>query len=497
MKRILAFAICALIIVTSVVSCSETTVQDEKTPNAAEDSTVVENVEVEADITVTDIVANRYADTNLNGYEYKVLAISTDKHFYTGVQAGINEVYAEEYNGDLINDAIFSRNLKTEETLNVVITPVWGGDTGDIQSQLHKDVLAGSHDYDTVINRMDYLGTSMTNGDLLNIKNISTIDTSDSWWDKNIVDAFTLFGGQKLYWISGDINIFDDFAVEVIFFNKSICDDCGLEYPYSSVIEGTWTIEKFYQMAKQAERDVDGDGRLVISKDIVGHAESNDHIKHWIYAMGEKSLDIAEDGSLEVMNLTERQIQAVDTLYKYMVEGEMTYTGSPAIFSEGHELFQGDMLGPINTFREMEQEFGVVPMPKMNEEQEHYGEYVSNGWTTAYGFPMTNTDAETTGIVFDALCGFSTDTLRVALYDVLFAAKLVRDAESVQMLDIIFDSKSYDWAVDFSWGSSFQTAYNNVYNNKKNNYVSDAEKMQKAINKSISKIVEKIQELEY
>ena len=126
-----------------------------------------------------------------------------------------------------------------------------------------------------------------------------------------------------------------------------------------------------------------------------------------------------------------------------------------------------------------------------------YGEYISNGWTTAYGIPMTNQDPERTGIILDAICGFSNETLRVALYDVLFGAKYVRDAESVEMLDIIFVSKMYDWAVDFTWGGSFQTLYNGIYENKQNNFVSQTQKVMKLINKAIEKLVNSVQELEY
>lgn len=32
--------------------------------------------------------------------------------------------------------------------------------------------------------------------------------------------------------------------------------------------------------------------------------------------------------------------------------------------------------------------FGIVPMPKRNEEQEKYGAYISNGGATAYSIPI-------------------------------------------------------------------------------------------------------------
>ena len=500
-KRLTAFLLCLLLTLIPAVTagCSDSKVNSEEGGATAETPTAdaaQDSAEEEPEPTATRLVKDRYADTDLGGYVYKVFAIPTDGHFYSQVAAGINEVYAEEMNGEIINDAIFQRNDLAEVTLNFKITPIFSNDVGGIRTQLHNEVLAGGTEYDATLNRMDYLGTNMQNGDLLNIKSIASINTDDYWWDRNIVDSFTMFG-SKLYWISGDINIFDDFAVEVIFFNKQLCADNQLAYPYSMVLEGTWTIDRFYEYCKTVEKDLNGDGQLRPKDDVVGHCEENDHVKHWIYAMGERSIVVGEDGSLNIRVQEERQINAIDKLYSCMVEGQMTYTANSTEFKADHVLFLGTMLGPIGGLRDMEHEFGVVPMPKLDEQQESYGEYVSNGWCTAYAIPMTNGDPARTGMILDAICGFSNETLRVALYDVLFGAKFVRDEESVKMLDIIFVSKSYDWAVDFTWGGSYQTLYNGIYENKQNNFVSSTAKTMKLLKKGIEKLVESVERLNY
>ena len=224
--RVLALFLSALMVLLPILAtgCSESKVNPDESAANTDSNTVTSPTDTEEapeEMTAAKTIAARYADINYDGYTYSVLAIPTDGHFYTQVQDGINEVYAEEMNAELINDAIFQRNTQTEALLNIVINPVWGSSVDGIRSTVRADVMAGSTDYEAVLNRMDYMGTNMQNGDLLNIKNIATIDTSDYWWDKNIVDSFTMFG-TKLYWISGDLNIFDDFAVEVIFFNKQL-----------------------------------------------------------------------------------------------------------------------------------------------------------------------------------------------------------------------------------------------------------------------------------
>ena len=68
------------------------------------------------------------------------------------------------------------------------------------------------------------------------------------------------------------------------------------------------------------------------------------------------------------------------------------------------------------------------------------------------------------------------------------------------MLDIIFESKMYDWAVDFTWGGSFQNLYNGIYNESHtstNNFVSQTAKVMKVINKGLEKLVKSVSELDY
>lgn len=499
MKKCISLSLALILAALSLLSCSDNGGEETKSASSETVQQSASNTEsefeTEAEKTVTDTVREKYSSYSYDGYEYKVLAPGPNAHFaYDEVGTDVNEVWVEESDGTPLNDAIFARNLATEDLLGIKVTPIFADNDEIIRNQVKTEVTAGTTDYDTVLNRMDYIGPQAESGLYLNL--IDHLDTSNPWWDKNIFETFTMFN-SKLYWITGDINVYDDFAVEVLFANKTILEENGFGLPYQDVLEGKWTIERMYEMAKACEKDVDGNGKMVVGKDIVGHIECNDHIKHWIYAMGEKSCDIDSEGNLEVNILTESHISAVDTLFNYMVEKQMTYTANWDQFFKGTVVFCGNMLGPINSLRDMESDFGVIPMAKKDETQENYGHYVSNGWTTAYAIPMTNKDPDRTGIILEVLCGFSTDTVRSALYDVLFAAKLVRDTESVEMLNIIFDTKSYDWAVDFSWGGNFANLYNGIYNSKNNTYVSGATKSQKIINKMLDRVIEDFKNLEY
>ena len=236
-KRVLCTILAMLLL--SACSAGGEMETKEQTVGAENTETVAET---EAESTVAMTVAAQFGDYDYGGYEYRVLSPGPGEHFYYHIKSDLNEVYAEELNGDLMNDAIYQRNAMAEDLLSIKVTPIWStGDTNGITSMLKAGTAAGSDEYDAVINRMDFLGTSLQNGDLQNLRAISSMNVENPWWDKNIVDDFTLFG-DRLYWIAGDINFVDDYAVEAVFFSRSLCDDHGLAYPYELVKEGNLAI---------------------------------------------------------------------------------------------------------------------------------------------------------------------------------------------------------------------------------------------------------------
>lgn len=341
MKKCISLSLALILAALSLLSCSDNGGEETKSASSETVQQSASNTEseseTEAEKTVTDTVREKYSSYSYDGYEYKVLAPGPNAHFaYDEVGADVNEVWVEESDGTPLNDAIFARNLATEDLLGIKVTPIFADNDEIIRNQVKTEVTAGTTTYDTVLNRMDYIGPQAQSGLFLNL--MDHLDTSNPWWDKNIVETFTMFN-SKLYWITGDINVFDDFAVEVLFTNKSILEQNGFELPYKDVLEGKWTIDRMYQIAKACEKDLDGDGKMTVGKDVIGHIEGNDHIKHWIYAMGEKSCDIDKDGNLEVNILTESHISAIDTLFSYMVDKQMTYTGAWQDFLKGGIVF--------------------------------------------------------------------------------------------------------------------------------------------------------------
>lgn len=499
-SRLTAFLLALLFVLSS---CSESgTNTDESTSNADTanpSSSESESAETEKpEDTAESIIEKKFADKDYEGQTFTMLGYDAGQHYYTNISPIFNEIYSEGYTGEIINDAIYDRNAKAEKLLNITFEHMFNA---NIPTMIKQAVTSSSNDFTAALASLSGLGASLQNGELANLMKFDNIDTTAEWYDKNCVDTFTLFK-NKLYWLTGDYMLSDDYAVHVIYYNKDIISDNGLEQPYTMAYEGTWTMDKFAEMVSTCERDLDGNGKISINskEDIVGHIGNGDEIKHWVYAGREKSIEIDSDGGLTINTLNERQINVVEKIYKHLVEEELYYTDNDSVlidaFSSKRAVSYCISLALINLFREMDSDFGILPMPKYDEQQEDYGHYISNYVTTAIVCPKTVADRDFAGACIEALSAYSTDTVSSGLYDTLLTSKLVRDNESVDMLKICLGTKYFDWAVDFQWGSTFQSAYNGVYTKKSFDYVSAAKKATKLQEKQINKLLEKIKEFE-
>ena len=119
MKKRVLCAILAMLLLSACSAGGETETTD--TTVGAENTETV--AETEAETTVAMTVTSQFGSYDYGGYEYRILSPGPGEHFYYHIQSDLNEVYAEELNGDLMNDAIYQRNSMAEDLLSIKVTP--------------------------------------------------------------------------------------------------------------------------------------------------------------------------------------------------------------------------------------------------------------------------------------------------------------------------------------------------------------------------------------
>ena len=396
-------------------------------------------------------------DTKWEGYQFRVLTKGD-----TNVHWKSKDIAATEENGDVINDAVYKRNMKIYDRFGVemVDIPSTNG-TWDLTAPLRKSVMAASDDYDMVASGFnDAVKNLSTEGMLMELHNVPYMDLSKPWYDQNANEQLSIEG--KLFATAGDMILMDNEATLCVLFNKKLAEDYALEGFYEMVKNGKWTIDKMTEFSKLTAKDLDGDGTmgakdqwgnigeplntyaLMVACDAIAVKKNKDDVpvfdvqNEHFYDAFTKAVNLNRDDKVTMFC---DNFKAADVWADII---------DPA-FTEGRVLFNTAGLVRVTVFRAMETNFGILPLPKYDESQKEYNSMVSIGCANSIAIPTT-ANAERSGAVIEALSAESYYTLTPAYYDIVLKTKNARDDASSEMLDIIFNNRIFDIAYMFDWG---------------------------------------------
>ena len=142
----------------------------------------------------------------------------------------------------------------------------------------------------------------------------------------------------------------------------------------------------------------------------------------------------------------------------------------------------------METLRGDSVEFGIIPFPKYEESQKDYYSRIAS--LLLCFVPSSVNDLELTGACLEALCSESKRTLIPVYYDIMLGSKLTRDAESVEMLDIIFEHRVCDHG-DLTWCPDLRDGiFSLMMENNSRDMESRVQSKASKINSNISKIVD-------
>ena len=113
--------------------------------------------------------------------------------------------------------------------------------------------------------------------------------------------------------------------------------------------------------------------------------------------------------------------------------------------------------------RDVEFEFGIVPLPKYDENQDGYHTLAS---TQMLLLPSDMDDPEFVGVVLEALSFESYQQVVPQLYEAVYQNKYLRDSESEQMFDLIRGSLVYDSMWNYGNGGDFSYLIGNTVGEK-------------------------------
>ncbi|MCL1792999.1 MAG: hypothetical protein FWG34_03930 [Oscillospiraceae bacterium] len=408
-------------------------------------------------------------EADFGGYEFTFLVrMIDDAHWYP---YNPREIYAEEENAEPINDAVYRRNRYVEDKYNCSIKQ---NQTPNYAGEMQKTVKAGDDIYSVYYAAVVDLTSPAANGFFCDLFEIPHLDLGAPWWDRNAVKSLSI--GRRLFFATSDLMIVDNDSTSTLVFNKKLIQEHALENPYELVRGNKWTLDKLIEMSRGVAQDLNGDGIMDYNDKFgfVGYRNAAFSLVHaadvWI---AQKDKDDMPYFTLNTDKFFTVFDKACDLMYDagsyniHHLEGKFPeiYKISAQMFMEDRSLFYWILLHDIFDFRDMESDFGILPLPKYSGDQKEYYHEVNHYHGHALAIPVSVSDQERTGIILEALTAKSRYTLLPAYYDISLQRKFSRDEESREMLDIIFSSFMYDVGAINEWGSIF---YNLVMMTMKN-----------------------------
>ena len=487
LTRALAFLLCALMLIVTVTACgskNDTTNDPVATTTAAqggEAATTTAAVTEEVVITRENYPDSLPDDLKFEGRTFNFMV--------RGDSGRRDEFIADEITGEIINDATLAREQVVEDRFGIQIEWVEVSHD-DVVTHVRASLNSGLVEFDLIAAETDHIVTLGSEGFFMNWIDAPMIDFEKPWWnpESNMVDSLSING--KLYGITGDISRLFVQKHFVCYFNKEIMGN----YPtipnlYDLVLEGKWTLDKMTEYGALVKEDLNGNQKMDI-QDRYGFASYYaTPFDNWIIALGQNTITKNAEGKPEFRLNDPAMIDLCALLTEiYNSDTTCLAPGNRAettkFFAEGHCLFTVGGFEWASGMRDMTNDFGMIPYPMMNEDQDGYYTGYSDVGASCVAIAKIHKDYEFACAVTEALAAESYRKVTTAYFETALKEKYSRDSQSSQMLDMIREGIVFDFG--FFYGSQLSDPdiiMRSAVSGGKNNYTS--------LYKSLSRIYER------
>ena len=453
---------------------------------------LTEPEETLSDIELRQLVADDLPEEDYGGYEYRIVCESDQDWYY----------YVEELTGDVINDAVYYRNANVEERYNIKIVEGKCADYSTNGSFMQKAVLAGEDAFDLACSHVVNISTLVLKNIFQNWYDIPHVNFEKPWWARSNIEDLT-YNGVAILAIG-------DFALSAIgrtycmFFNRQQADSYGIANVYETVQDGVWTIDKLSEWTQDIYTDLNANDKRD-ADDFYGFATGvASNIGAYLWAFDNPVCRKNAAGEIEFVIHTDKMNSICEKLYKIMWENTGTYynpnhkstvdsadahVGGRDLFMVGRAIFANGYLDQaIDFFRDMTDDYGIIPYPKWDENQKDYRSLV-DGNHAALAIPMTTLDVDRAGVIIEALNSETYKNVVPVYIETALKVKYARDNESVQVIDDLIANRFFDFGYVYDGWNGASFWLEGLVKSKKTDFESYYAKNEKKVAAHYEKVV--------
>ncbi len=354
------------------------------------------------------------------------MTFATDgESYYERVLLLRDSIVEEKYNIDIINVYIEDRLIEQEL----------------VNSSLAEDY------YADLISVPEFrVGGLAAKGIIMNLRTLPFYGTVQSY-SKNSSAAYA---GNSIYADIGAAST--DFSkIYAVFFNRSVAESLGHDID-SMIKDNEWTWESFDKLARKANENLGivGQGSFAMGDEYTDVVFRSANISLVDNALGKSPTVSFDSERLEVA-----VEQACALVYGnpsvYKPAAGATALDLYSLFGSGKLLFAVAPLSAMSELANYPIDWGVAPIPKMDEKQDGYYAYTEAS-ASVLAVPSENNKLEMTGLIIGALNTASYELLSEE-YKTHCLYNYFRSIKAMRSMDEVLGSITFDFTYLYSSGA--------------------------------------------
>ncbi|MCQ2428154.1 MAG: hypothetical protein MJ137_07130 [Clostridia bacterium] len=449
-KRIAAFIIAGILLF-AAVACAKpetpgetTTVSANATSGSSDETT--ESL-YDADGYLKDKIP---ADVNYGGADVSILACQEQaKQFYVDPDAADS--------GDMLKSALFNRIATLEDRLGVKL--VFNMENGNwsnrdaFMTKVESSVKDGSGEYDLVIAYNLNPPVMATKGLLANLSDAKHLDFSNPWYASDFADTVSIDG--KIYFSINNSDYGSVRNMACVMFDKTLTGSHSISDAelYKMVLDQKWTLEELTKLIDGTYEEANGNNTPDYG-DIYGLGVVDvARLDSFFYGFGLQIIGKQADGSL-VMKLDDEKNQNVlEAINKLLHHNDNVFSPDQsmyAMFKSHQAMFYVTPIAIVD--QKLDFDFGVMPSPKLDADQNAYRTYISNTHESIC-IPVGTKTYDMTTDVIECFNSEAYRSIAPVYFETMLKYRYSSDDSASQVYDIIRKGVVLDFG--YMFGNSF------------------------------------------
>lgn len=444
-KRILSFFLLFALSASVMCACGIITLRD---PYATEGTTALPGTDTHQRPDDVPVIGPTEEDPNhqYTSIDYTpvikkyIKSIDTvvydDLGFFIVTPSGA-ELSVESEGDTALSKATYQRNQLVEKTLGVRLFFQFA-DSETMIEELKKAESSGFYYADLIAFPSYDTGAFVSSNTLLNLRSVLYLDLTADYFNESSVRAAS--AGIYTYAIAGAATLDID-SLPALYFNRKLLDTAALSLPYDQVYDGEWTWDILFQLSASFTDEE-------LTPLLTGNL--SERLSSAVFtSLGGRAVrcGIKETPHLTLSDTALDQLTILGNCLSlttaYAPEAEADPSAAELFFDGGTALFFLDTLAESVGHGTSSTQWGLLPLPKMNREQESYLTPVTSD-ALLFAVPRTTGEIAATGRVLSVFNAASYGVF-VGLEADARLETAFRDNDSAAMFVKVTEGATYDF----------------------------------------------------